>query len=162
MSLEPSLLVVSAELVEKLVRLARIRIGLGPFGNIDVKLSTPFTSENIDARLKKIEAARQNLSEALTAMDELKEASEQNRRDLEALTSAIARAESDKADLNAQLEALKKLSSLDTEVVREALRIPTDVDKWKERIWGFVVGGVIAGLVATAVWELAIRPHVAG
>jgi chromosome segregation ATPase len=95
-------------------------------------------------------------------MDELKETAEQNRHDLEALTGAIARAESNKADLNAQLEALKRLSSIDTEVVREALRIPTEVDKWKERIWGFVVGGVIAGLVATAVWELAIRPHAAG
>jgi hypothetical protein len=95
-------------------------------------------------------------------MDELKETAERNRRDLEDLTGAIARAESDKADLNAQLEALKKLSDIDTEVVREALRIPTEVDKWKERIWGFVVGGVIAGLVATGIWELAIRPHIAG
>ena len=40
-------------------------------------------------------------------MDELKETAEQNRHDLEALTGAIARAESNKADLNAQLEALK-------------------------------------------------------
>lgn len=62
-------------------------------------------------------------------MDELKETAEQNRHDLEALTGAIARAESNKADLNAQLEALKRLSSIDTEVVREALRIPTEVDK---------------------------------
>jgi prefoldin subunit 5 len=162
MSFEPSVLLASAQLVEKLVRMARIRIGLGPFGNIDVELSTPFTSESIDARLKKIETARQNLTEALTAMDELKETAERNRRDLEDLTGAIARAESDKADLNAQLEALKKLSDIDTEVVREAPRIPTEVDKWKERIWGFVVGGVIAGLVATGIWELAIRPHIAG
>jgi hypothetical protein len=60
MSFEPSLILISAQLVEKLVRVARIRIGLGPLGNIDVKLSTPFTSQSIDARLKKIEAASES------------------------------------------------------------------------------------------------------
>jgi prefoldin subunit 5 len=150
----------TAQLVEKLVRLIRIRVGLGPFGNIDVSLSTPLTRESIDARLKKIEAARENLSEALSAMDELKTAAEQNRRDLEKLTQAIATAESDKADLNAQLDALKQLSAIDTDAVREALRIPTEVDKWKERIWGFIFGGILAGILSTALWELLIRPHV--
>jgi hypothetical protein len=157
---DTSVILETAKIVEKLVRLARIRIGLGPFGNIDVSISTPLTRESIDARLEKIEIARQNLTEALSAMDELKNAAEQNRHDLEKLTSAIARAESDKADLHAQLDALKQLSAIDTEAVREALRIPTEVDKWKERIWGFIFGGIIAGIIATGVWELAIRPHI--
>ena len=65
MSIEPTAILVVAQLVEKLVRAARIRIGLGPFGNIDVRLSTPFTPESIDARLEKIETARQSLTEAL-------------------------------------------------------------------------------------------------
>jgi hypothetical protein len=60
MSFEPSLILISAQLVEKLVRVARIRIGLGLLEDIDVKLSTPFTSESIDARLKKIEAASES------------------------------------------------------------------------------------------------------
>jgi prefoldin subunit 5 len=162
LSFDPSVILATAKIVEKLVRLARIRIGLGPFGNIDVSLSTPLTRESIDARLEKIETARQNLTEALSAMDELRTTAEQNRRDLETLTNAIARAETDKADLNAQLDALKKLSAIDTETVREALRIPTEVDRWKERIWGFIFGGIVAGLVATAIWELAIRPHIIG
>jgi hypothetical protein len=109
---------------------------------------------------KKFETARLSLTEALSAMDELKETAQQNKRDLENLTNAIARAESDKADLNAQLDALKKLSAIDTDAVREALRIPTEVDKWKERIWGFIVGGIIARVFATALWELAIKPYV--
>jgi hypothetical protein len=54
MALETHVIVAAAQLVEKLVRAVRIRIGLGPFGNIDVTLSTPFTRESIDARLEKI------------------------------------------------------------------------------------------------------------
>lgn len=158
-SIENNTILVVAKLVEKMVRLARIQIGLGPFGKIDVRLSTPFTSESIDARLDKIETARQSLTEALSAMDELKQTAETNKRDLEILTDAIARAESDKADLHTQLDALKKLSDIDTTAVREALRIPTEVDKWKERIWGFLVGGIVAGIIASATWELGIKPR---
>jgi hypothetical protein len=119
MSIDP-VVTLAAQIIDTLVRQARIRIGLGPLGNIDVSLSTPFTRESIDERLKKIESARRSLSEALEAMDELKVTAESNRRDLDALTTAIAKAESDKADLNAQLEALRRLATIDSTVVREA------------------------------------------
>jgi hypothetical protein len=151
---------VAAELVERLVRAARIRIGLGPFGNIDVRLNTPFTAESIDTRLEKIETARESLTDALSAIDELKLTAEANKRDLDTLVSAIARAESDKADLNAQLDELRKLAAIDTDAVREALRIPTEVEKWKERIWGFLIGGIVAGLVTSAIWDFVIKPRV--
>jgi len=160
MSLEPSVVVTVAQLVERLVRLARVRIGLGPFGKIDVKFTTPFSQDSIDVSLAKIETARQALTEALTAMDELKITAEENKRDLKALTNSIARAESDKADLRAQLDALKKIAAIDTEAMQEVLGIPTEVDKWRERIWGFMVGGVVAGLVSTAAWELIIRRYI--
>lgn len=150
---------VLAKLIEQLVRKLRIKIGLGPFGSIDVALSTPFTERSIDERLEKIETARQNLAEALTAMDEMRDVAESNKRDLERLTNSISKAESDKADLNAQLDALKQIAAIDSDAVREALRLPTEVDKWKERIWGFIFG-LIAGLIATVVWEMAIKPEI--
>jgi hypothetical protein len=147
----------AAKAVDGLVRLARIRIGLGPLGNIDVSLSTPFTRESIDERLAKIESARSSLTDALGAMDELKVTAESNRRDLDSLTAAIAKAESDKADLNAQLEALQQIATIDSGIVREALHLPTSVDIWKERIYGFLIG-IISGFVVTFAWELWLKP----
>jgi hypothetical protein len=159
MAIEPTLILHAAQIVERLVRRARVRIGLGPFGKIDVTLSTPFDRESVDARLQRIEVARHNLAEALSAMDELKSAAEENKRDLEQLTNAIAKAEKDRADLHAELGALKQIAAIDTQTVREAFRIPTEVDKWKERIWGFIFGALAAALVTLA-WELLAKPYI--
>lgn len=161
MSLRPAdeAVLLLAKLIEHLVRQFRIKIGLGPFGRIDVALSTPFAEKSIDERLEKIEVARQNLAEALIAIDELRDASEANKRDLERLTSSISKAESDKADLHAQLGALKQIAAIDSDAVRDALRLPTEVDKWKERIWGFIFG-LAAGLIGSMLWEMAIKPNI--
>lgn len=36
--------------------------------------------------------------------------------------------------------------------------MPTEVDKWKERIWGFIFG-VLAAVVVTLGWELGLKPY---
>jgi preprotein translocase subunit SecD len=59
-------------------------------------------SERVDERIAKIESARQSLTEALSAMDELKERAEENKHDLEFLSKQIERAELDKAKWRAQ------------------------------------------------------------
>lgn len=149
---------VVSKIVDEWARAARFRIGLGPLGRVDVSYVGPITVESIDERLAKIELARDSLTSALAAMDDLKVTAESNRNDLERLTAAITTAEMEKADLNAQLEAVRQLAAIDSDVVRETLRIPTEIDKWTERIWGFIVGGIVAGLLSTMIWELAIRP----
>ena len=147
-----------AIVLERVVRLSKLRIGLGPIGSINVSLETPFAKQSVDARLQKIEIARKNLTEALSAVDELKETAEENKRDLTLLTTAIKNAENDKKGLQAQLGDLKKLANIDTNSVRAALRIPTEVDKWKERIWGFIIG-VVAAIIVTLGWELGLKPY---
>jgi hypothetical protein len=154
-----SSLLAASKLVDEWTRALQFRIGLGPLGRVEVSLISPLSRESIDARLAMIESARESLSSALRAMDELKITAENNRSDLDKLTAAIAKAEEEKADLNAQLEAVRQLAAIDSNIVRETLRIPTEVDKWRERIWGFIFGGVIAGLVATAIWEFGVRPY---
>jgi len=123
----------------------------------DKSIKLPISQRNIDERLKKIGQARENLTEALQAIDDLQATAEDNRQDLENLDQAILRAEEQRAGLAAELTALKGLADLDSKAVREALRLPTEVDKWRERIWGFIFG-LLAGLVATVLWELVIKP----
>jgi chromosome segregation ATPase len=78
--------------------------------------------EQVDERIAKIEVARQSLTDALAAMDELKERAEDNKRDLEFLTLQIELAEADKANLSGELKTLKEMAALDSEAVRKVLR----------------------------------------
>lgn len=114
------------------------------------------TRDSIDARLVKIDAARAGLEDALSAMDDLKATAEQNKADLQRLERAIEKAEGQKADLSAELSALKQLAALDSSSVRRALRMPTRVDIWRERIIAFTAG-IAASVVATLLWELWIK-----
>lgn len=116
------------------------------------------TGASIDARLIKIDAARASLEDALSAMDALKATAEQNKADLKRLERAIEKAEGQKADLSAELNALKQLSALDSDSVRRALRMPTRVDIWRERIIAFGFG-IMASVVAAYLWELWIKPR---
>src|SRR5262249_51373620 len=94
-------------------RLFRARMHFGPIA-IELSVINRLASGSIDERLKQIEVARDSLKGALNAIDDLKETAEENRRDLDRLTRAIGVAESEKADLSAQLHALKQLASLDS------------------------------------------------
>jgi hypothetical protein len=146
----------AAEAIVNLLRRVKIRWGIRIFG-VEFVLTPSKASETIDARLEKIEVARASLEEALAAMDDLKETAEENKRDLATLSAAIDRAENEKTSLTTQLETLKSLAALDSEGVRKGLGLPTAVDMWRERIYGFVFG-IIAAVLGSLIWELGIKP----
>jgi hypothetical protein len=145
-----------AEAIVAFQQRIRVRWGVRLFG-LEVTLLPSKASETIDARLEKIEIARSSLSDALTAIDDLKHTAEQNKRDLAALIESIDRAETEKSKLHGQVETLKTLAELDSERVRKGLGLPTAVDLWRERIYGFVFG-IVAAVVGALIWEGGVKP----
>lgn len=121
-----------------------------------VSISVDDGPEPVDERIAKIELARQSLTEALSAMDELKERAEENKHDLEFLTRQIERAELDKANLSGELQTMKQMAALDSETVRKVLRMPTRVSIWTERVISFLLG-VIASTIASLIYEYVIK-----
>lgn len=140
---------------------ATISATLSPFGGPQIKIGFEGDKPPIDERLAKIEAARANLQDALGAIEELAVEAEQNKRDLRRLQEAVDHASTERENVNAQLDVLKSLQTLDSEAMRRALKLPTATDIWRDRIFAFVAG-VIASIVATLAWEWLIKPMFPG
>lgn len=71
----------------------------------------------------------------------------------------IKRAETYKQSVRGELEALKEMATLDSETVRRALRVPTRVSIWTERVIAFSFG-IAASVVASYVYEFFVKPHI--
>jgi hypothetical protein len=151
----PVLMAVVKELARRLgLKLpSDVRIQAGVLG---VKLSLVDPQKTVDDRLARIETARQGLAEALEAMDELKQQAEENKEDLARLKASIEKASHEKLALDAELEALKEISSIDTQSVRKIIGVQSTADKWVERLIGFAFG-IGASVVATIVWEFVLK-----
>jgi len=118
-------------------------------------LSEPST---IDSRIQKIDSARAGLTEALSAMDELKQIAEGNKRDLALLNYQIQNAEAQRQSVSGELDALKGIAALDSESVRKVLKLPTRVSIWTERVLAFLFG-VISSIVASYLYDYFVKPH---
>lgn len=46
---------------------------------------------------------------------------------------------------------------MDGGAVRAALGLPTRVDIWRERIYGFLFG-ILAAIIGAIIWDLALKP----
>ncbi len=124
---------------------------------VKVTVAPPFSHDSVDERLQKIETARESLAEAIVAVDALKSAAEENKRDLERLNVAIEQAESQKQSLSTELSTLKEIAAIDGDALRRALGLPTRLDVWRDRIVAFLLG-VAASVVAAFLWEWLIKP----
>ena len=111
----------------------------------------------IDERIRKIDAARDNLMDALIAIDELKYSAEQNKAELELLKLALAKAAADKGNLEAQNQDLQKLAEVKVDTVRSALGIPS---AWEVRR-GYVVSffvGIISTIALSLAYDFIFKP----
>ena len=107
----------------------------------------------IDQRLAKIEEAKQNLAEALAAIEDLQTEAQKNSRALDQLTAKLDKAEQRKTVIQKDIDTLRELSKLDAESVRKGLGIPTRLQVWFERVLSFLIG-VAASIVASWVWTM--------
>lgn len=105
----------------------------------------------IDQRLAKIEEAKQNLAEALTAIEDLQAEAQTNSRALSQLTDKLDKAEERKTLIQRDIDTLRELSKLDAESMRTGLGIPNRLQVWFERILSFLIG-VAASVVASWIW----------
>lgn len=110
-------------------------------------------NQTLDERLAKIDHARDNLADALEAMDDLRRQAEENKHALEALNRAVQGATRERDAVTSELDTVRSLAALDTETVRRALGVPSPARVWAERLISFVLG-VVASLVASAIWQL--------
>ena len=122
---------------------------------VTISVAGPLSRRHIDERLAKIEDARHNMAEAIQALDELQRVAEENKRDLDAINSAISAAEADKVSAEGKVKAAKQLAEIDAQAARSVLELPTAREKWKERVYGFV-SGVGASLLAAIIWKLFV------
>lgn len=134
------------ELIAKILKRLRFRIRGGA---IEVSFDRK-VEENIDERIRKIDVARANLVDGLSAIDELRQSAEDNKKEVQAALEQLAVLEKDKAHLQEKLQSVRQVISSDVQAFREVAGIPSQSDIRRERVVGFV-SGVIASIVASGV-----------
>lgn len=113
-------------------------------------------TESIDERIAKIDAAKANLVEVLAAIDELRDAAEQNRHDAEAALRQLERLERDKSSLEEELAAVRGVIDTDVNTFKRIAGIPSENDIRRERVLGFITG-VASSVVASGVVWLIVQ-----
>jgi uncharacterized protein (DUF3084 family) len=119
----------------------------------DLSIAVGQSRETVDERLKKIDAARKNMREALEAIDELGFQADRNKAELSTLATAIAAAKDQKSTLITEAQALEALKAIETEAVRKALGVPTKAQRWAERGIAFLLG-VLGSYIASVLWQM--------
>lgn len=113
--------------------------------------------ESMDARIRKIDAARDNLSDALSAMDDLKRMATDNKAELSSLQTALKAASEEKENLAKHNESLKRLSEIETDSIRAAIGIPTRSQARRGYFLSFIVGLVTTQLF-TWIYDFLAKP----
>jgi hypothetical protein len=131
---------------------ALLRALFKPYG-IDLRIGS---SGSIDERLAKIDQAKSNLSEALVAIDDLKLAAQQNKRETEDALLRMEKLKEDKIDLEMHVQTLRQLADTDTEAFRRIAGILSPQQIRRERILGFT-SGVLASILASGVVWLIVQ-----
>jgi DNA repair exonuclease SbcCD ATPase subunit len=102
----------------------------------------------IDERIAKIDSARENLNDAIAAIDELRREADGNKAELEKALAQIATLEETRKRTEADIAVLDHVAKTDTEAFRRLVGVPTKTEVNRDRIFGFV-SGVVASVVAT-------------
>lgn len=139
------------DLIGNLLR--KVKIRKVKFLGIEVDIDSETTS--IDDRIKKIEIAKQNLIDGLSAIEELKKEAEINKKEAESALLQIESLRAHKSNLEDEISRVKQIITTDVTTFKMVAGIPSDKQIRKERITGFI-SGVIASVVATGIVSLII------
>ncbi|TPM98123.1 hypothetical protein [Mesorhizobium sp. B2-1-3A] len=121
-------------------------------GKFDLAKILDDSESSVDERLLKIDQARQNLTDALSAIEELGSQASRQKAELEVLTAAVAHAASEKAAVTNELTTIRTLANLDTRSVQRAFAVPTRSQRWFERGFSFCLG-ILASLIASFIFD---------
>jgi hypothetical protein len=132
---------------EGLLRGIEVSVGAAG-GRATVSAGLP-TAKPRDERIAKIDVARDNLQDALSALGELKAEAEQNKV---ALDEAIRRLDETKAGHAKEAKQLRQIRAI-AEADIATFRRMAGINPARERFVGFL-GGVAASLLAAGLWKL--------
>lgn len=143
------------QILEFIARLIKTDYKLPKYLDVVIAVSAS-SSATVDDRIKKIDAARENLQDAIAAIDELRSQADANKQDLIDAIRRIEDAEHQKQELSKELAALKQVAEADISAFRRIIGLPTKADIWRERLLGFG-SGVLASIIASIIFVLAAK-----
>ncbi len=139
------------DIIEKIFKV----IGITKVKVLGVEISINNPTGNIDERIKKIEVAKQNLIDGLSAIKELEEEAEKNKREVEKALLKIETLKTNKNNLEEEIQSIKQVISSDVSAFKKIAGIPSEKQIRKERILGFI-SGVIASILASGIFALIV------
>lgn len=146
-----SLLVNYIDIIEKILK----RIKISKVNVMGIEISIDNSMGSIDERIKKIEIAKQNLIDGLSAIKELETEAENNKNEIKKALLEIQKLRVNKDDLEKELNSIKQVISSDVSSFKKIAGIPTEMQKKRERILGFI-SGVIASVLASGIIALIV------
>ena len=109
--------------------------------------------QSVDERIAKIETARHNLTEALSAIDELKLAAEKNKTELAEALQTLSSTQEQKASAEKELQAVRQIAENDVGAFKKLAGVPSRREIARERLIGFLIG-IAASVLASGLWWL--------
>lgn len=137
-------------MLQSVARDLGFRVRLGP---LDVSYVIRVGERSVDERLAKLDVARESLSEALLALDDLDRQAENQKAEITALLDAAETANENRQIATSDLETVRALASADGEALRRVLGMPTAMQRWIGRALSFFAG-VAASLLASYLFTL--------
>jgi hypothetical protein len=116
----------------------------------------PQASIAIDERLRKIELARSNLQDALSAIDELETSALNSREELDRLQFALSIAATENENLSAHNTNLRTVTEAQMKAIRASIE-PTPREVWRNHAIGFLVG-CLTTFIFSLGYDFAIKP----
>ena len=137
------------EVINKIFR-SSLRLK-GDSSGISISIeSPPSYKASLDERIARIDAARSNLLEGLQAIDELKLAAQENKKELEDALAKLRVLEKNKASAEEELGQIRRIASADIETFQKMAGVPSASKVKRERVVGFI-SGVLASIIASGI-----------
>lgn len=109
-------------------------------------------NQTVDQRLAKIDKARVNLSEALTAIQEIETESIKSSAKLEKLSKKIEEAKEHKSQIETKNTDLANIAKVSEDGIRKTFGIVSPGMIWAQRVFGFGFG-VIASILGALILQ---------
>jgi hypothetical protein len=116
---------------------------------------------DVDKRIAKIELARENLLEALCAIDEIKMSAQQHKKELAEIRDSVAEIGKERDQLSADKELLVQMTATEKDRLREMLGVPTRLQA--SLIWiGTFIFGCLTTWAVTYAYDAKIKALMQG
>lgn len=133
-------------IVESILKRIEIKTSVLGF-NLTISLNE---RQTVDERLVKLEIAKQNLKDGLTAIEELQNDAQNNKKEVENAIAKLDKLQRNKSSLEDEVKAIQEIASADIATFQKLAGVPSHKQIIKERCIGFI-SGVIASIIASGI-----------